>query len=76
MRKEFEMTQEEMDIIIEINKQGGDPVMYLSGGMPFGESLKEKINDYWEILGRKYGFKPLTGQASPKGKLFFTAEVI
>ena len=28
MRQEFEMTQEEMDNIIAINKGGGDPVMF------------------------------------------------
>ena len=67
MRKEFEMTQEEMDEIIAINKEGGDPVMYLSGGTPMGLTLQEKINDYWEKLGNKYGFDPLSGQASPKG---------
>ena len=73
MRQEFEMTQEEMDRIIEINKEGGDPVMYLSGGTPLGRSLQEKINDYWGELGQKYGFEPLTVQGSSRGKLYFTA---
>jgi hypothetical protein len=68
------MTQEEMDNIIAINKEGGDPVMFLSGGVPMGNSLQEKINQYWEILGNKYGFKPLTVEGSAKGKLFFIAE--
>jgi hypothetical protein len=74
MKQEFEMTQEEMDNIIAINKGGGDPVMFLSGGIPMGSSLHEKINQYWEILGNKYGFKPLTAEGSAKGKLFFLAE--
>ena len=74
MKQEFEMTQEEMDNIIAINKEGGDPVMFLSGGVPMGNSLQEKINQYWEILGNKYGFKPLTVEGSAKGKLFFIAE--
>lgn len=74
MRAEFQMTQEEMDRIIQINKEGGDPVMYLSGGQPMGRSLQEKINDYWKELGNKYGFEPLSGQASSKGGLYFTAE--
>lgn len=73
MKKEFEMTQEEMDNIIAINKEGGDPVMYLSGGIPMGRSLQEKINDYWEILGKKYGFDPLSAEGSSKGRLFFMA---
>jgi len=74
MRQEFEMTQEEMDNIIAINKGGGDPVMFLSGGTPMGSSLQEKINQYWAILGNKYGFKPMTVEGSSKGKLFFIAE--
>jgi len=74
MRQEFKMTQEEMDNIIAINKGGGDPVMFLSGGTPMGSSLQEKINQYWEILGKKYGFKPMTVEGSSKGKLFFIAE--
>ena len=76
MRQEFEMTQEEMDNIIAINKGGGDPVMFLSGGTPMGSSLQEKINQYWEILGNKYGFKHMTVEGSSKGKLFFIAEPI
>jgi hypothetical protein len=74
MKQEFEMTQEEMDNIIAINKGGGDPVMFLSGGIPMGESLQDKINGYWETLGNKYGFKPLTAEGSSKGNLFFLAE--
>ncbi len=74
MKQEFEMTQEEMDNIIAINKGGGDPVMFLSGGQSIGSSLQEKINQYWEILGNKYGFKPMTVEGSSKGPLFFLAE--
>ena len=74
MKQEFEMTQEEMDNIIAINKGGGDPVMFLSGGRPIGSSLQEKINQYWEILSNKYGFNPMTVEGSAKGKLFFLAE--
>lgn len=68
------MTQEEMNDIIAINKEGCDPVMLLNGGTSMGKSLREKINDYWEILGKKYGFKPITVEGSAKGKLFFLAE--
>ena len=68
------MTQEEMDHIIAINRKGGDPVMYLSGGTPIGQSLAEKINDYWKKLAAKYRFKEFTVEPSPKGGLFFTAE--
>lgn len=74
MKKEFEMTCAEMDEIIAINKAGGDPVMYVGGGIPIGRTLQEKINQYWETLGKKYGFKPMTAEGSPKGGLFFIAE--
>lgn len=74
MKQEFEMLQTEMDEIIAINKKGGDPVMYLSGGTPLGSSLAEKIDKYWETLGNKYGFKPMSVEGSSRGKLFFLAE--
>lgn len=73
-RKEYQLQQAEMDKILSINKEGGDPVIYLSGGVPMGRSLQEKINDYWETLGEKYGFKSTTVQPSDKGELYFTAE--
>ena len=76
MRQEFKMTQEEMDNIISINKGGGDPVMFLSGGTPMGVSLQEKINQYWQILGDKYGFEPMTVKGSSKGHLYFLAKPV
>jgi hypothetical protein len=76
MKTEFQMTQEEMDAIIQINKDGGDPVMFLSGGIPLGQSKQEKINSYWRILGSKYGFDPMSAEGSSKGGLFFMATPI
>lgn len=73
MRKQFEMTQEEMDAIIKINKEGGDPVMFTSGGQRMGSSLQEKINNYWKGLGEKYGFKHITVQPGGPSNLHFTA---
>ena len=70
---EFKMTQEEMNKILSINKDGGDPVMYLSGGIPIGMSLQEKINNYWKELGAKYGFKPMSVEGNSKGGLYFDA---
>lgn len=74
MKQEFQMTQEEMDNIITINKGGGDPVMFLSGGTPMGSPLQEKINQYWKILADKYGFKQMSVEGSSRGKLYFIAE--
>ena len=72
MKQEFEMTQEEMDDIIAINKNQS-PVMKF-GSHWSGMDLQEKINHYWKTLGKKYGFKHLTVEGSGKGKLFFLAE--
>lgn len=73
MTKEFIMLQSEMDDIIAINKN--QPSVMKFGGYWMGMDLQEKINHYWETLGEKYGFKPLTvsGQGS-QGKLSFIAE--
>lgn len=44
MKTKFTLTQEQFNEIVKINKEGGDPVMYISGGTPIGRSLQEKIN--------------------------------
>jgi len=63
MRKEFELTDEQFNKILEINKSGSDRVMYIQGGQRLGSgpggnfmSLQEKINVYWEELGKELGF--------------------
>ena len=73
MKQEFEMTQEEMDKILSINKATSNTVMMI-GGVDMSNNLTKAINAYWRILGDKYGFKPLTAEGSSKGKLFFLAE--
>ena len=50
------LTNEQFEKIVQINKEGGDPVLYLSGGNPIGRSLQEKINDYWRELGKDMSF--------------------
>jgi len=72
MKQEFEMTQQEMDDIIAINKSRM-PVMKI-GNVTTGMDLQEKINAYWGGLADKYGFKQMTVEPSSKGKLFFLAE--
>lgn len=72
MKQEFEMTQQEMDDIIAINKDQS-PVMKF-GDYWSGMDLQERINHCWETLGNKYGFKHLTVEGSSRGKLFFLAE--
>jgi hypothetical protein len=72
MKQEFEMTQQEMDDIIAINKNKM-PVMKI-GNVTTGMDTQERVNNYWEVLGNKYGFKHMTVEPSSKGKLFFLAE--
>lgn len=72
--EEFEMTKAEMNEIIAINKEGGDPVMYLSGGASLGRSLQEKVNDYWKKLGEKYKFDSSTVSGPGKTALHFKAK--
>jgi len=74
MRKEFELTKREFNEIIKINKEGGDPVMFISGGTPIGRSLTEKINDYWDVLAKKHGFRRDTVEGITNTK--FSAEVV
>lgn len=56
MKQEFAIAQEDIDKIISINKEGGDPVMFLSGGISMGRTLQEKVNDFWKDLGKRMGF--------------------
>jgi len=74
MRKEFEMTQAELDEILDACKP--TPVMYLSGGQSMFRSPQENANGAWRKLGKKLGFigdtvRPISG----KGDRCFTAEV-
>lgn len=74
MSKEFELTDEQFEEIMKINKEGGDRVMYITGGQPLGtgkggafRSLQDKINDYWDKLAAELGFnkdtiKPVTNR--------------
>jgi hypothetical protein len=71
MKQEFEMLQSEMDDIIAINKNM-PPVMKF-GDYWSGMDLAERINEYWKVLGDKYGFEYLSVEGSAKGHLFFLA---
>ena len=73
MKQEFKMLQKEMDKILDINKHASNTVMKI-GNVDFSHCLTDAINAYWEILGKKYKFKPTTVIPSSKGKLYFLAE--
>lgn len=73
MRREFEMSQEDLDGIIKASQ----PTPYMTdstGRLLFG-TPQENANRAWASLGRKMGFKHMTVQPLPaKGNRFFTAE--
>jgi len=71
-RKEFCMTQEEMDEIIRLNKEGPFPCIQIAD-IDMGQSMQSIINDYWEGLGKKYGFIPRTVTGPGSTKLHFLA---
>ena len=73
MRKEFEISQSELDTLLDACKP--TPVIYLSGGKPMFNTPQENANHAWQLLGKEKGFIWDTVQpASGKGNLFFTAE--
>ena len=74
MRKEYELTEEELESVLEASKPV--PVMYLSGGQPMFRTPQQNANSAWRKLAEKYGFvwdtvEPITG----KEQRFVTAEV-
>ena len=72
MRKEFTMTQEQLDELLNACKP--TPVMYLSGGKPMFKSPQENANYAWEKLGKELGFKYMTVRPNGSDNKCFTAE--
>ena len=68
-RKEYEMTQEQMDALLE--QMQPVPMIMLQCGEP--PSQQESANRAWDKLGEEMGFIGKTAEPSSKGKLFFTA---
>lgn len=73
MKKEFEMTQDELNQMIAISQAKSMPVMKI-GNVTTGDEKQESANDFWKRLGEKYGFiwdtaEPISG----KGYTFFKA---
>ncbi len=54
MKRKYRLTEEELSRVYEAAKP--TPVMYLSGGIPMGDSPQEKANRIWKELGRAHGF--------------------
>ena len=73
MRREFEMTQEQLDKILDACKP--TPVVFLSGGTPMFNSPQENANHAWKLLGDELGFDHLSVRPTGRGNRFFTAEM-
>lgn len=73
MRQEFEMTEAQLNAIME----AGKPVPYMVFGGRAPRSPQENANAAWAALGAVLGFEPMTVQpARGKGQRFFTAMAI
>lgn len=70
MRKEYQLNQEQYDMIIEASK----PVRYMVVGGFEPRSPQENANEAWRKLGEEVGFIWHTVRPSIKGERFFTAE--
>ena len=73
MRKEFEMTDEQHEKLLDACKP--TRAMWLSGGRPMGPTQQENANAAWSALGDDMGFKHMTVRpVSGKSTKHFTAE--
>ena len=71
MRREFELTGEELDILIE----AGKPTMVMKIGTYDPPSPQDNANYAWRKLGEKRGFDYMSVKYVPgKSNHFFTAE--
>lgn len=71
MRKEYEMSDEQLKIILDACKPV--PYMIMAGREP--RSPEENANDAWMILGNEMGFDAMTVQPiNGKDTKHFTAE--
>lgn len=72
MRKNFEMTQGQLDKLLDACK----PVPYMVIGGVHPRSPQENANDAWQALGKEMGFDHMTVKPTGQGDRFFSAEVV
>jgi hypothetical protein len=75
MRKEFEMTEAQLNALLDAGK--AVPYMVFGGRPP--TSPRENVNNAWRALGKELGFVWDTAQPVPGKRFdfrFFTAEVL
>ena len=70
MRQDFEMTQADLDTLLDSMKP--TPAIMLQCG-PLSP-VQERANAAWARLGEKMGFDPMTVRPNGKGDRFFSAE--
>lgn len=70
-RDNFEMTQEQLDTLMNASK----PVMMIALQCGTPSSPQENANAAWANLGKTMGFHPITVRPNGKGDRFFSAEV-
>lgn len=73
MKREYEMTQEQLDKLLDACK----PVPYFAVGGSYGSpaSPQENANRAWQALGDEMGFQHMTVEpVRGKGVRFFMAE--
>jgi len=72
MRKEFELTDEQFQKILD----AGKPVraMYMSGGRLMGSTPQENANRAWKYLGDELGFDHMSVRPGVTDRKF-TAEI-
>ena len=70
MRKNYEMTQEDLDTLLAAMQP--EPMIMLQCGT--GRSIQERANEAWKKLGEKMGFQHMTVAPAAGGPRFFSAE--
>ena len=68
-RSNYEMTQEDLEKILDVCKP--TPMIMLNIGG--GRSSQERANEAWQELGQRMGFDHMTVQPASGGDRFFTA---
>lgn len=72
MRKEFEITQEQLDKLMDASR----PTLAIALQCGPAPSVQENANNAWHALGKELGFDSTTVQPCGKGHRFFTATVV
>ena len=71
MRREYELTEEQLETIYDACK----PVTCMMIGNSLPRNPQENANDAWRAMGVELGFEYMTVEPVPgKGDRFFTAE--